>query len=346
MKSNVSRRQFITSASLALGAGAIGSHTFAGQPETYHARKDAPTSVNVGTVSIMDITALSPDDMVQKVLKIMESMIPFQPDIICLPEVFAYTNITGIRRPVKEVAEKAPGHIVNPFLSFAAANKCYVICPTYTLAGGNIYISAVLIDRKGKVVGEYHKMRPTDGEMETGVKPGESDPPVFDTDFGKIGIQICFDIKYEDGWNALKEKGAEIIFWPSAYAGGKEISSRAWRHQVFIVSSTQKDTSKICDISGETITQTNRWQRNWACAPVNLQKAFIPTWPAVSLFPKIQKKYGRKIAISTFSEEEWTIIESLDKDIKIADVLHEYKLKTMYDTLKELASVHHKARLL
>ncbi len=344
MKSSVSRRQFLAKTSLALGGGIVGFKSNEEVPAVVGSVNDMAKPVNIGTVSVMDIRAGAPAEMVHQVLNIMESMLPYKPDIICLPEVFAFTNITGFKIPVRQAAEKAPGNIVMPFLKFAAVNSCYVICPTYTISNDNIYISAVLIDRKGKVAGEYHKMRPTEGEMKTGVKPGTLDPPVFVTDFGTIGIQICFDIKYEEGWNALKKKGAQIVFWPSAYAGGQEISSRAWRHQVYVVSSTQKDTSKICDMSGEVIAQTNRWQRNWACAAVNLENAFIPTWPAVYLFPRIRQKYGPKIAITTFSEEEWTIIESLDKTVKISEVLKEYELKTMFDTLNDLAEVHDKAR--
>ena len=231
MKSSVSRRQFLAKTSLAFGGGIVGVSGNAAVPAAVRSLHDMAKPVQVGTISVMDLHAPTPADMVQKVLNIMEAMLPYKPDIICLPEVFAFTNITGARLPVKDVAEKPPGNIVMPFLKFAAANNCYVICPTYTLSNGNIYISAVLIDRKGKVAGEYHKMRPTEGEMETGVKPGTLDPPVFVTDFGTVGIQICFDIKYEEGWNALKKKGAQIVFWPSAYAGGQEISSRAWRHQ-------------------------------------------------------------------------------------------------------------------
>ena len=187
-------------------------------------------------------------------------------------------------------------------------------------------------------------MRPAESEMKMGVKPGKSNAPVFQTDFGKIGIQICFDIKYDDGWNYLKDNGAQIIFWPSAYAAGQEISSMAWRHQVYVVTSTVKDTSKICDITGETIVQTGRWQRNWICSPINLEKAFIHTWPAVTVFPDIQKKYGPKIRLTTFNEEEWTIIESLDTELKVADVLKEFNLKTMHEFLKELSIVHEKMR--
>ncbi len=339
--SNISRRKFLGNASL--GAAAFGLPVYSSEAKGIKPGYPAPQHVNIGTVSIMDISAQDTAGMIQKVLGIMENMVPYRPDIICLPEIFAYVNIANSHYQLKDVAEKVPGTVVTPFLNFARTHHCYVICPTYSLHEENIYISAVLINRQGKVAGEYHKMRPAESELQMGIRPGKANPPVFDTDFGKIGIQICFDIKYEEGWNDLKDKGAQIIFWPSAYAGGQEISSRAWRHQVYIVTSTQKDTSKICDITGDTIAQTGRWQRNWICAPVNLEKTFVPTWPAVSLFGDIQKKYGPRLRLATFSEEEWTIMESLDGGLKIADVLEEFNIKPMHETLKELSAAHKKA---
>lgn len=339
MPSNLSRRKFLGTVSLSGGAFGI-VHDVAGENGKSPVNANLPGHVNVGTVALMNLSAKTPQDMVQQVLRIMEEMAPYQPDIICLPEIFAYTRITGYRYDLKEVAEKTPGAIVTPFMNFAAKHNCYVICPTYTLHEGNIYISAVVIDRKGKIAGEYHKLRPAESELELGIKPGKFPPPVFQTDFGKIGIQICFDIKYEEGWNYLKDNGAQIIFWPSAYAAGQEISSRAWRHQVYIVTSTQKDTSKICDITGEAIAQTGRWQGNWVCAPINLEKAFVLSWPAVSKFPAMQKKYGPKIRIQSYTEEEWTIIESLDAGLKIDDVLKAFDLKPMHEVLKALDIAH------
>jgi predicted amidohydrolase len=342
MKSHLSRRQFIGNAS----AGLVG--VTAGFPEI------TPNSVNsqlqrlprevwIGSVSLMGMTATDSKEMVEKSLNLMKAIVPFNPDIICLPETFAFSHLKQSFQ-VKDVAEKVPGAVATPFLNFAKTHKCYVICPTYSRVGDNIYIAAVLIDRSGKVIGQYNKIRPTDGEIASGVRPGQLDPPVFDTDFGKIGIQICFDIKWEDGWQTLKEKGAEIIFWPSAYGGGREVNSRAWRHQVYVVSSTQKGTSKICDVTGEVIAQTGSWQPNWTCAGVNLEKAFILTWPAVSIFSKIQQNYGRKIRLTTFDEEEWTIIESLDPSVKVADILNEFNLQPQYQVLKSTASIQSKSR--
>lgn len=299
--------------------------------------------VTVGTVSTMNISASSTTEMIQKVLNVMDQMVPFGPDIICLPESFAFTNIQVGSPGVSSVAGKSL-EVLSPFMNFAATNNVYIICPTYTLDKGDVYISAILIDRKGVIQGKYDKTRPARGEMEMGIRPGKMDPPVFETDFGKIGIQICYDIKYADGWKKLKDKGAEIIFWPSAYAAGREISSMAWRNQVYIVSSTLKDTSKICDITGETIAQTNGWQRNWACASINLEKAFIGTWPAVERFPEIRKKYGSKITITTYGEEEWTVIESLDPKIRVKDILDEFNLEPLNVGLRELETAQERLR--
>jgi len=58
----------------------------------------------------------------------------------------------------------------------------------------------------------------------------------------------------------------------------------------------------------------------------------------------MQKKYGAKLKITTFSEEEWTIIESLDAKLKIADVLKEYNLKPVHEKLKELSREHDRLR--
>lgn len=343
MNRNWSRRKFIQSASLGFGAGMITMPLSAMQ--TFDKKRTlSPHDVMIGSVSITGVNAKSPDEMVQNVLRFMSEMVTYKPDIICLPEGFAYANLNGFRYSVKDEARLAAQKILAPFQKFAQAHNCYVICPTYTSSNNKEYISAVLIDRKGKIAGEYHKMRPTVGEMESGVTPGKLDPPVFDTDFGKIGIQICFDIKYEEGWNILKQKGAQIIFWPSAYASGQEIASRAWKHQVYIVTSTQKDTSKICDLSGEPIAQTSRWQPNWVCGPVNTEKILILAWPTVSMIPDIQKKYGNKLSISTYGEEEWLVMESLDERLRIADVMKEFNLKAIDEELKALDELHAKAR--
>jgi len=267
----------------------------------------------------------------RNMIKRMEKAVPFQPDIICLSEVFPFVGLSGGRPPVEEVAESPIGPVCEPFAEFAARHHCYVFCPIYTKENGRCYNSLVLIDRKGELVGEYRKMHPTTGEIEGGISPGPLEPPVFQTDFGIIGAQICFDIEWDDGWQRLRKAGAEIVFWSSAFAGGQALNARAQINKYCIVSSTRKDTSKIIDMTGEDIAWTGRW-KDWVCTPINLERAFLHTWPFVERFNEIEAKYGPAIRIMTFHEEEWSIIESLSPDLQVADVLKEFEIQT-YDEL-------------
>ncbi len=292
-----------------------------------------PREVWIASVSHEGLDAATPAGMGKKMLQRMEEIVPMRPDVICLPETFLVSNLTQAAPAATLVAESPIGELLRPFADFARAQKCYVVCPLHTRAGDKVYNSAVLLDRAGEVMGEYRKAHPTTGELDSGIIPGPLDPPVFKTDFGVVGMQICFDIEWSETWRSLKQSGAEIVFWPSAFAGGQMVNAKAWQHQYCVVSSTLKDTTKICDVTGEELARTSRWNR-WVCAPVNLEKAFLHTWPYIHRFDEIQAKYGRKISIRNFAEEEWSILESRSADVKIADVLKEFELLTLSDHLK------------
>jgi len=293
-----------------------------------------PREVWIATVAQEGLRANSPKQMVEHMLARMESVVSYEPDIICLPEEFPLANIDSSRPQLADVAEKPLGEFSRPIAQFAKSHHCYVICPIDTRDdAGRFYNSAVLIDRQGRVAGEYRKMHPTVAEMNYGIMPGPVDPPVFRTDFGVIGIQICYDIEWPHDWRKLRAAGAEIVFFPSAFAGGTMVNTMAWLNKVYMVSSTNKDTSKICDITGEELARTNRWSAT-VCAPVNLDKVFLHTWPGVQRFGDIESKYGRKVRIQTHAEEEWTIIESRSPDVAVADVLKEFGLVSREEAIR------------
>jgi predicted amidohydrolase len=195
------------------------------------------------------------------------------------------------------------------------------------------------------VLGEYRKMHLTVDEIGSGLTPGPLDVPVFETDFGRIGAQICYDMYWDDGWRTLAEKGAEIVFWPSAFAGGSRVNMKALEHQYVVVSSTRKNTSKICDIRGEQVNATGFWDRNFFCGKVNLEKVLIDTWPHVYHFSDIRKKYGRKVLISTLHEEQFSIIESLSPEILVVDILIEFGIRSYKEEVKEAEEAQIKARI-
>ena len=322
----VSRRCFIGTAALTAGFTVAGTESVRGEASAGSSQGRLPREVWIATVSQQGLSANTPQQMAQNVLAMMEKSVVYRPDVICLPEVFLSSHLVRQNMSLSEQAEVS-GELLKDFMDFAKTNHCYLICPMITREDVKIYNSAVVVDRQGNRVGTYHKIHLPEDELEAGITPGPLLPPVFKTDFGVIGIQICFDCIWNDGWKALRNQGAEIVFWPSAYSGGQVINARAWQNKYVVVASTL-ERSKICDITGDVVAQTGIWDRNLICAPVNLEKAFLHTWPSVQLFDQIRAKYGRKINIVTYHEEQWSVIESLSPDLCVNDILKEFNIRT------------------
>jgi beta-ureidopropionase len=324
---SISRRSFLGKSTATAGVMALGATGISYSANVQgNSNAKLPREVWIATTSQMGLQAETPVEMVEMMRKIMEKAIIHRPDIICLPETFLTANV----KKKINLAEKleTSKKILEDYAAFARKNKCYLIVPVYTSEKGKAYNGAVVINRQGEKMGEYRKIHTTEGELRSGISPGPLKPPVFKTDFGTIGIQTCYDILWDDGWKSLRQQGAEMVFFNAAYSGGQTVNAKAWQHKYVVVSSTRKHTAKICDISGDEIVQTGFWDSNLICAPVNLEKAFLHTWPAVQKFDEIRAKYGRKIKITNYHEEEWSIIESLSPDVLVKDVLREFDIKT------------------
>jgi len=287
----------------------------------------------VASICQVGLRAKDLDGMVEKVLARMEEVMPMRPDIVCLPEAFPFVGLEGGRPSVSEVAEEPIGPISRPFAEFAREHGCYVICPIYTMDAGRYYNAAVIFDRQGQYIGEYRKINPTDGELEDSITPGPLEPPVFHTDFGTIGVQICFDVNWHENWGKLRRAGAEIVFWPSAFAGGEMLNGLAWINKYYIVSSTRfEHPTKIVDVLGDDVVATGR-ASEWVCAPINLDIAVIQSVAEIRKLERVRAKYGRKVHVRIKHVEAWASLESLSPDVSIPEVLTEFGIETSNDML-------------
>lgn len=340
------RRNFLKNVSLgSFSAATIGFQDF-DSPKNVSSNKinsvyQKPREVWIATLTQYKIEGDNLSQRIAAALNKMENALPFSPDIYCLPEVFMNKEETSL----ETCSEDGSGKIIRAFQEFAKNHHCYIICPVNTVENGKYYNAAIIIDRLGKTIGEYRKTRLTEDEIDKGLTPGPIDVPVFQTDFGIIGIQICFDIEWPDGWRQLGKKGAEIVFWPSGFAAGKMLNAKAWENQYCVVSSTWKNTTKICDITGEEVAVSGNWSDWGVCASVNLEKAFLHSWPYVLRFPEIQKKYGRNVRIYSLHEEEFSVIESLSADVKISDIMKEFNLKTYREHMQSAENKQAKYRI-
>ena len=95
---------------------------------------------------------------------------------------------------------------------------------------GLLYNTASVIDADGTYLGKYRKnhIPQVKGFWEKFYfRPGNTEYPVFDTAVGRIGVYICYDRHFPEGWRALGLAGARIVFNPSATSRG--LSQYLWR---------------------------------------------------------------------------------------------------------------------
>ena len=355
MKKNtsVSRRNFIRQTSAGLGAGIVGFTVPSCTTGNSSSNRQMARRVSVASV---DLKGLWPDktreSRIKRILERMQDVAGYKPDLVCLPELVD-TSWVGEPFVLSEIAEdeKDPGPVTARIAEFAKKNSCYVTCPVYTKKDGNFYNSSLLIDRKGNIAGAYNKMHPVKDEIITGktgkdaigVLPGAKDQPVIETDFGKVGMQICYDANWQDGWENYRKQGAEIILFLSQFPGGRMLNYFAWRYGCYIISSTGSD-ARIVDMSGNDLHSSSTFVR-YAWAEINLEKLNADTWPTNDRLPDLFNKYGDRLHIKVWDNTGVITIESMDPDLKVRDVVKEFEILTVEENVKASEIVQDKYRL-
>jgi len=151
--------------------------------------------------------------------------------IVCFQELF-YGPYFGITQDSKyyDYAESVPGPTVKRFQALAAELGMVMVLPVYEEEQpGVLYNTAAVVDSDGKYLGKYrkHHIPHLDRFWEKFYfRPGNLGYPVFETSVGKVGVYICYDRHFPEGWRALGLAGAEIVFNPNA--SKPSLSNRLW----------------------------------------------------------------------------------------------------------------------
>ncbi len=153
--------------------------------------------------------------------------------ILCFQEVFNQPYFCPSQDAKwYAAAERVPdGPTVKLMQDFAKKHQMVIVVPIYEEAMTGVYYNAAaVIDADGSYLGKYRKTHipHVAGFWEKFFfKPGASDYPVFDTRYCKLGIYICYDRHFPEGWRALALNGAEYIVNPSATVAG--LSEYLWK---------------------------------------------------------------------------------------------------------------------
>jgi predicted amidohydrolase len=207
--------------------------------------------VRLATVYLRPRNSASSQDNLDKFAQQVEKAAAEKADIVCLPEAI---TLVGTKLNYVSASEPIPGPSTKFLGELARKHQLYIVAGILEKEGEVVYNTAVLLDRDGKLAGKYRKVSLPREEIEGGVTPGNSFP-VFDTDFGRIGLMICWDVTFPEAARTLAMQGAEVIFLPLAGGNLTLTKARAIENQVYVVSSTYDMISAVFDQEGEVMKQ-------------------------------------------------------------------------------------------
>jgi len=174
--------------------------------------------------------------------------------LLAFPEVFLYLG--GYKGKLK-VAEPLDGAIVSRFREAAAKHNVMLLLGSLHERipddPARVYNTSVLIAANGELLASYRKLKLFDVALPTlkikesdSIAPGDAPPPVVDTPIGKLGLTICFDLRFSDLYLDLRRRGAQIVFIPSNFTAPTGaahwdvlIRARAVEGQFYVVAPAQ-----------------------------------------------------------------------------------------------------------
>jgi predicted amidohydrolase len=315
-------------------------------------RDRLPRKVLVGTViSGVDIFTMTLEKRLDRMDSLVDEMAAVAKrdylakglDLVILPETF-------IARPGATVAEQSVRlEDVRPRIAACARlHRCYLVAPVLLLEGHkprHVSNAAVLVDRGGNVVGIYRKVHPVaptgSDVLEGGTTPGDSFP-VFACDFGRLGIQICFDMLYTDGWKALADEGAEIVALPSASPETVRPASYAREHGYYVVSASPRDHAAFFSPLGLIEAQATR--PSVLVHEIDLSYAVIHWEAVLENGEALRRRYGDRVGFNYYDGEDMGIFWSNDPTTTIGQMISSLGLIEVNESIERIRALQDKAR--
>lgn len=195
-----------------------------------------------------------PEENIEQLKRLVRLLPEHRPQLVVLPEAFASFG-AGEARQQSRAEDIGSGPIQDAVAAIAREHDLWIVAGTIPIKAGDRYSGAsILFDNQGKQVARYNKMHLFDATVEDGTgsyveskftKPG-SELVVVDTPFGRLGMSVCYDLRFPELFRALREQGAEVIVLPSAFTRvtGKAhwkalLQARAIENQCYVVAPNQ-----------------------------------------------------------------------------------------------------------
>jgi len=228
------------------------------------------------------------------------------------------------RLEVADYVEPSDGGSLLRVLDLARRYDLDIVWPRFEEGPDGRHNVSLYVSRRGEVLGRYRKMFPTLGELDDGILPGR-EPVVVETDFGRVGFAICFDLNFaevRDGYRAL---APDVIAFSSMYRGGVKLDFWAVDLGCYLVSSYGTDFGRIVDRGGRTVAAAG--YEALALAPVNLNSVQLHLDYNWDKLDAILARYAAEVSFACATPEGRFVLSS--ERVPISELIAEFELLTV-----------------
>lgn len=200
------------------------------------------------------------DGNLAKTLKFTRAAAAKGAKFVCIPEMF----YSGIPRRKTERGRYAKA--ANALSEAAKELRIYIVAGISEAGSNGMFNSAFIFSPRGDLVGKYRKLHlfPLKPIKETGVFKHGNVLGFFKTGFCKIGVIICYDLRFPEETRKLAKLGAEILFIPAAWPierieHWKALArARGIENQYFVVGANRCGNEVACEMGGNSIISDYR----------------------------------------------------------------------------------------
>jgi beta-ureidopropionase len=233
-------------------------------------------------------------------------------DIACLPEGFA-----GLQ------PEVVPGPMSNAVAAMAKKHAMYIVCPMYEKVGEQVFNTALLIDRQGNIAGSYRKTYVYYGER---TNPSRDGVKAFDTDLGKIGILICFDVNFPELWQQLGDLDVDLVVWPSSLDHCVLLNAYAMLHDYWIVC---VGGGSVVDFTGEAMQKAEEPMPGQHITTVDLDRTMVAAVGSDKRLCRLLQEHMGEVQIENHDDNEgWYLLRAIKPGVRVRELCKQYQLET------------------
>ena len=271
-----------------------------------------------------------------RILELIDQAAATHADLVAFPEMCTTDESNNLWQ-----VEALDGPTLSAVAEKARQHRIHVVVPMLTLEGGKRYNSSVLIGRDGTRLGVYHKIFPTHWEMDQGITPGEQ-ALVFETDFGRVGLSICFDIQFWEAGSGFGANQADLVIWSSTWEGARQLSR--WPLEFgFYMGGVCTHHATVVDQVGRSMTHLARssltrvGRAPLLNATLNLDSRVVHHDINIEKMANFFRKYGATAGtMEHLNTECLLLISSQVPGYSTDDLIAEFGLETMRDFLSRV----------